>query len=273
MSVSGYPIELEDREYLNSLQGESPVLAMRGTYQEVRLDARQILTVENQGPVGSCAGHSLSSILEWIYAIATGGERVQLSRAMAYFETQRQFDGIRSDQGSTIGGGVKLAKKGICRESLWIYPGKYDNRRPSDWSAIEKDAENYKISTEIRMTSYEGVRTFLGAGLGGVHSGWNWNETMEKPVVETFQPRSRDGGHSEAVICLSTRVDSQGRPYVFVLGSWGTGFANKGWQEFSPTAVEQMLRHPNTAMVGLSDMPNIAPRKFNIDDWRSALRA
>lgn len=272
MSIAGYPIELEDREYLNSLQGESPVLAMRGTFQEVKLDAKQILKVEAQMRIGSCAGHSLSSILEWIYAIITGGEIVQLSRAMAYFETQ-VLDGIRGDRGSTISGGVKLAKKGICRESLWAYPDSYDNRRPVNYDEVLKDAENYKISTEIRMSSYDGVRTFLGAGLGGIHSGWNWNETMEKSVVEVFRPRQNDGGHSEAVICLSTRVDSQGKPYVWVLGSWGTGFANKGWQEFSPTAVEQMLRHPNTAMVGLSDMPNVQPRKFNVDDWRSALRA
>lgn len=68
--MSGYPIELEDREFIRSLPNESPVLAMRGTFQEIRLDAKQILQVENQARQGSCAGHSLSSILEWCYAIA-----------------------------------------------------------------------------------------------------------------------------------------------------------------------------------------------------------
>lgn len=269
--LAGYPIALEDRAYIESLPGEAPVLALRGSYTETRLDARQILKVETQERQGACAGHSLSSILEWIYAIATGGERIQLSRAMAYYETQR-IDGIRGDAGSTIGGGVELAKKGICEESMWPYPPSYDPRRPSDWMAVEQNAEAYRIATAVRITTYEGWRTFAGAGLGGIHGGWNWNGTMERSVVESFQPTNRDGGHSEAGICLSDRVDPQGRPYGWILGSWDVGFAQKGWQEFSPACIEQMLRHPNTVMVGLSDMPNLTPRVFSVDDWKEGLR-
>lgn len=270
--MSGYPIELEDREFIRSLPNESPVLAMRGTFNEIRLDAKQILKVESQARQGACAGHSLSSIMEWIYAIATGGDRIQLSRAMAYYETQK-LDGIRGDNGSTIGGGTKLAKSvGVCREDLWKYPVNYNPARPANWNEIQKDAENYKIETSIRITSYDGYRTFLGAGLGGVHGGWNWNSTMEKKVVEVFQPTNRDGGHSEAGICLSTREDSQGRPYIWILGSWAATFAQAGWQEFSPTCIQQMLKHPNTVLVGLSDMPSIAPRKFDINDLKASLR-
>lgn len=270
--MSGYPIELEDREFIRSLPNESPVLAMRGTFQEIRLDAKQILQVENQARQGSCAGHSLSSILEWCYAIATGGDRIQLSRAMAYYETQR-IDGIRGDNGSTIAGGCKLAvETGVCREELWRYPANYSPSRPSNFEEIKADAANYKVKTRIRMTSYDGIRTFLGAGLGGVHGGWNWNSSFEKKVVETFNPTNRDGGHSEATICLSTKEDSNGRPFVWVLGSWGKGFAEAGWQEVSPTCLQQMLKHPNTVLVGLSDMSNIKPRKFDVNDLKASLR-
>lgn len=270
-SLAGYPIDLEDREYIESLPDEAPVLALRGSYTETRLDARQILKVETQEQQGACAGHSLSSILEWIFAIATGGLKIQLSRAMAYYETQR-IDGIRGDAGSTIGGGVKLAKRGLCSEPLWAYPSRYNPQRPANYEEVLKDAEKYRIATEVRITSYEGWRTFAGAGLGGIHGGWNWNSSMEKPVVESFHPTGRDGGHSEAGICLSDRLDSQGRPYCWILGSWDVGFAQKGWQEFSPTCIEQMLQHPNTVMVGLSDMPNLKPRVFSVDDWKAGLR-
>lgn len=270
--MSGYPIELEDREYIKSLPNEAPVLAMRGTYNEIRLDAKQILKVESQARQGACAGHSLSSILEWIYAIATGGDRIQLSRAMAYYETQR-IDGIRGDNGSTIGGGEKLVKgTGLCREELWKYPSSYNPSRPANWEEIKVDAKQFRVKTSIRITSYDGYRTFIGAGLGGVHGGWNWNSTMEKKVVEVFQPTNRDGGHSEAGICLSTREDSSGRPYIWILGSWDKTFAQAGWQEFSPTCIQQMLKHPNTVLVGLSDMPAIKPRTFNIDDLKASLR-
>jgi hypothetical protein len=270
--TNAYRFDLEDRQYLKHCQNESPILAMRGTYNEIRLDAKQILQVESQASQGACAGHSLSSILEWCYAIATGGERLQLSRAMAYYEAQR-IDNIRGDNGSTISAGVKLSKLvGLCVESLWKYPERYNSARPANWAEITEDAAKHKIGTEIRITSYDGYRTFLGAGIGGVHGGWNWNDTMNKKVVETFQPTNRDGGHSEAGICLSTRVDSKDRPYVWILGSWGRNFAQSGWQEFSPTCIQQMLQHPNTALVGLSDMVDIKPRKFTVEEWQNALR-
>lgn len=271
MSVIGYPIDKEDREYLNGLSGDSQVLAMRGTFEEVRLDPREIIKTENQSQQGACAGHSLSSVGEWCYAIATGGERIQLSRAMMYYEAQRE-DSIRSDSGSTIAGGVKVATTiGMCRESLWEYPPRYDNRRPADWDAVLADAANYKIGTAVRITSYDAYRTFLGAGLGGIHQGISWGNGMNGKVIERFS--AGGGGHSICALCLSERVDSDGRPYAWIQNSWSESFGVKGWMEWSPTAIEQMLRHPHTVFVGLSDMPNIAPRKFNVDDWRSALRA
>ena len=60
MSESGYAIELEDRGYLASLPYQD-VLFSLGYYQEIRLDPRKLIRVENQGSQGSCAGHSLSS--------------------------------------------------------------------------------------------------------------------------------------------------------------------------------------------------------------------
>ena len=268
----GYDPSIEDRGYLRSLFNESRVLAMRGTYNEVRLDPRIVIQVENQSSQGACAGHSLSSITEWIYRIITGELKTELSRAMAYYETQR-IDRINGDSGSTIAGGVKLAiSVGLCREELWKYPSRYDNRRPSNYDDILKDASNYKIGTSTRITSYEGYRTFLGAGLGGIHQGINWNSSMELKVVEQFRPTSRDGGHSIAGLCLSERVDSQGLPYVWILNSWSKSFGQNGWQEWSPTAIQQMLSHQNTAMVGLSDMPNMVPREYTLDDLKKDLR-
>ena len=36
----------EDQEFLNSLPNESPVLAMRGTYDEIAFDPRKVMKVE-----------------------------------------------------------------------------------------------------------------------------------------------------------------------------------------------------------------------------------
>ena len=266
---AGYPIGDEDRAYLSTLPNESPVLAMRGTYSEVKLDPREIIKVENQGQQGACAGHSLTSVLEWCYAIGTGGQKLQLSRAMGYYETQR-IDGINGDRGSTISGGVKLAKAvGICREELWKYPGRYNAARPSDWDGVLKDAGKYKIATAIKITSYDGYRTFLGAGLGGIHQGISWGNGMNGKLINRYT--AGGGGHSICALCLSERVDDQGRPFAWIQNSWSESFGVSGWQEWSPTAIQQMLANRQTTFVGLSDMPNVAPRELSLDDWKRGL--
>ena len=161
----------EDQNFLSSLPGEDPVLAMRGTYKEIAFDPRKVMKVENQGSVGSCQGHALSSCVELCYYIATGDLTRQLSRQYAYVETQR-IDGISGDRGSTISGGIKLATtKGIPEESLWKYSGRYENRRPANWSEIETNAAQHKIGQSYKMSSYDGVRTFLGSGQGGISIG------------------------------------------------------------------------------------------------------
>ena len=104
----GWLIDVENFEDLDAQPGESETLAMRGHYQETRFDPRIVLAVENQGSVGACQGHSISSCLEWSYIIESGDTNLQLSRAMGYYESQR-LDGITGDRGSTINAGVIIA--------------------------------------------------------------------------------------------------------------------------------------------------------------------
>lgn len=268
--VGGWLIDREDFAWLSNLPGEDEVLAMRGHYEEATLDPRELLRVENQGPVGSCQGHSISSCVEWCYILETSDASLQLSRAWGYYESQR-IDGIRGDSGSTINAGVKLATTlGICREELWPYSNRYNPARPDNFEAVLADAAKYRIKSSVRLTSYEAVRTFLGSGQGAVHLGIAWGNSVNRAVVESFS--GGGGGHAIGLYCLSDRKDNQGNPYCWMMNSWGGNWGNKGWAEWSPTAIEQMMRHRFTVMIGVSDMLNVKPRKFNLDDWKKELR-
>lgn len=269
--IGGWLHDEEDVKYLDALPNESAVLAMRGTYDEVKVDPRAVMKIENQGSVGSCQGHALSSCVELCYYIATGDLTRQLSRQYAYVETQR-IDGISGDRGSTISGGIKLAtSKGIPEESLWKYSGRYENRRPSNWSEIETNAAQHKIGQSYKMSSYDGVRTFLGSGQGGISIGISWSGEVDRPVVNSFSGAG-GGGHAIALLALSERLDSSQRPFIWMLNSWGANWGNKGWAEWAPAAVEQMLRHRYTACFGLSDMPNVKPREYTLTDLKKDLR-
>lgn len=262
--------DVEDFDYLKSLPGESSVLAMRGSYSEVKVDPRAVMKIENQGSIGSCQGHALSSCVELCYYIATGDLTRQLSRAFGYYETQR-IDGINGDRGSTISGGIKLATTlGIPREDLWKYSGRYENRRPANWNEIVEDAKLHQVGQSYRMESYDGVRTFLGSGQGGISIGISWGGEVDRPVVNSFSGAG-GGGHAIALLGLSERLDQSGRPYVWMLNSWGANWGNKGWSEWAPSAVEQMLRHRYTACFGLSDMPNVKPREYTLEDLKKGL--
>ena len=268
----GWRIDLEDFEALNKLEGEKRVLAMRGTYTAVTLDPREVIVIPNQMSVGSCQGHALTTVMEWVYDIATGTADTQLSRAAAYYLSQSD-DGIVGDNGSCVGTGVNRAIKfGIGEEKYWTYSGKYDPRKPATYDQYVESALKYRIGSQHKMTSYDGVATFLGAGLGGIEIGIGWNSSCDRALIESYSTRG-GGGHALAFIALSERKDSSGKSWVWMANSWGTGWGNKGWAEVSPAAVQQMLSSRNTVMIGLSDMPNIKPRSFDINDWKSTLRA
>lgn len=276
MNVGGWRYDLDfEQERWQRLQAaladEAPVLAMRGSYEEVAIDPRGFLKVENQGQVGACQGHSISSAVEWCYAIATGGDKIQLSRAYGYYETQR-LDGISGDRGSTIEGGIRLAKEfGIPEESLWPYTGRYEPQRPKPIEELRANAAQYKIGKSYKLTTYDSIRTFLGSGQGAVHLGITWNNSVQGGLVNSYSAAG-GGGHAIGLYSLSDRKDSAGNPFLWMMNSWGNGWGQSGWAEWSPNAVSQMLRARWSVFIGVSDMPNVKPRELNVEEWKRGLR-
>lgn len=269
-NIGGWRIDKEDFDYLHSLSGEDDVMALCGSYNEVSLDPRKVLRVEDQGPVGSCQGQSISSGCEWIYILVTGDTKLQLSRSYGYYESQR-IDGLLGrDAGSTIQAGVKLAmEKGICPEELWPYQNRYSPTPPRPIKELYEAASKYKIAKSIRLTSYEAIRTFLGSGQGMVHLGIPWGPSVDKALVTSYS--GGDGGHSIGLYSLSDRKDTQGRPYLWMQNSWSTRWGNLGWAEWSPDAVSQMLRQRWAVFVGISDMPEVKPREWTLKDTENAV--
>jgi C1A family cysteine protease len=221
------------------------------------IDPTNWLRIENQQQQGSCQGHSLSSNLEGAYYKATGGV-IQFSRQAAYIWSQQE-SGIRGDRGSTVSGGVKAAMNiGLCREELWPYSGRYVTSPPSgDTAGCKADAANYKISGFTPLDSYDGALKFLRSGLGFLHTGFGWDNSMDRQassgVIENWGG-GRGGGHSVCFPGYSKRIDSQGRPYLRLFNSWDTRWGHNGQVEVSPSWFDAMCHSNNSEVVGLHKM-------------------
>jgi hypothetical protein len=268
---SGYPIELEDREYLRET-----ALPMTFAADEVgdipaKIDPRSALKVENQGPIGSCQGHALTTCMEFCLYVASGGDKTQLSRGFAYLMSQK-FDGISGDSGSTLSGGWKVASQsGCCREEVYPYFGSYPRNGWRDIPAKAfEDAPHYKLRGHVAIESEEQARLGVAAGLGIIEIGIAWGSAMTpdaKGCIKSFKP----GGGGHAIVLAGWVPDDEvgaesGAGYWWLLGnSWGERWGRDGWAYVAPKAVSQMLQHRWTTMQLLTDMHTIQPRKV---DWQ-----
>ncbi len=233
----------EKRRWIADLPRGTPFT--RGDYEPMPRDIVKPSTwlkIEDQNGFGSCQGNALSTAVEIAYWLATEGDIVQLSRWFAYVATQKEYDGIRGDQGSTISGGAKLAEFiGICPEELLPYPrGRYNQKYTAAHKAA---AEPYRLKTFRVMETVADVRNWLDAGLGAISIGVRWG---------------RGGGHA---ICI---VETDGTDFIYA-NSWGTGWGDKGYGRWTQSEMRSLLRDNYTVAIGMTDMEAAKPREINWD--------
>jgi hypothetical protein len=216
-----------------------------------------------------CQGQALTENIEYCYTVATG-KVLQFSRMFAYLESQR-FDNIRSDSGSTLSGGTKAVKQtGICREEIAPYPNRYPGH---SWMTqiMRDDASKYKLLSHTEMSSVEQIKSFLGSGIGVVQIGISWNNSMNPSSNGTITSFSGGGGGGHSVsICgylpdSDINVKSSAGYWLILKNSWGTRWGVRGYCYVDPKAVEQMLRHQFTVMIGRSEMVHPEPRPVPVD--------
>lgn len=219
--------------------------------QPYAINPQAWVQVEAQLSQGSCRGHSGSSALETCRVIA-GNTYLQLSRANFYYETQR-IDGIRTDSGSTMGGGVKLLQRGgIVSEADWPYPSRYNPTRPSGFESMTK------YTTEgHRMIRSAGGRDATDIAIqhlchrkqrGPIDIGIRWSAMIDQQaqsgVIRNYSFGRRDGGHA---IYIGGPVDrlwdgtSIGDWAVLLANSWSLRWGFKGWVIVLRQAFNEMM--------------------------------
>lgn len=244
----------EDRSALRAFcaRSQSAARAFRSVEVPDNL-TRDWLRVENQGAIGSCQGHGLSSLGEVLHFNATGGEVVQLSRLHAYIGTQRidQQSGVSGvvvgqDTGSTIKGGLDYALKGYTLESDCPYRGdSYPSlTRCREILAIPQDAR-FAVQSGFAVESHEhGLQCLAGGLVITIGTIWGF-EIQSDWVARRWLPPQRGGGHARVVPEIRNRRLTE-------VNSWGERWGRNGRFSWEPAAFEAMLRHPWTVCLAVS---------------------
>lgn len=262
--VGGWRVDLEDRESLRTrLTGIHCLRRFREVPFAVpeEVDPRAWLKVENQGQIGSCQGQSLTTVAEIAYKIACGDTSIQFSRHAAYIWSQR-MDGITGDNGSTLEGGQKVAQQiGFCLESTVPYPSRYTSKIVNEEKA-KAEAAQYRIAKSAQCHTYDDVFEWIAKGFGAVQIGIAWpNSYMDNNgAIESFSPGR--GGHAVAYVGYLKDKASDGRNRLILANSWGSQWGSGGYSIVAPKAVDQMLRHSWTVMIGHTDMSSPEPREW-----------
>ena len=272
--ASGYPIELEDREWL--LESSSSAMLLRGADLPAKVDPRKSplanigwLQVEDQRSQGSCQGQALTECMEFCYPLATGNKVLQFSRQYAYIRSQ-MFDNIRGDSGSTLSGGTKAAVEGLPTEKTAPYMGSNYPGWGYITQAMKDEAKQFQLKSHTSIKSADDMRAYIGSGIGIVQIGISWNSSMSPDSNGCIRRWSSGGGGGHSVVFCGYIPDAEvGQEsskgwWGLLKNSWGTRWGKGGYAYVNPSVIDAMLRHQWTVFIGRSDMGTPEPRNI---DW------
>jgi len=213
------------------------------------VDPRQWHVVEDQGPVGSCQGVAMSSVLEHCYFIDTAGENVSLSKMAAYRFSQEE-DGIKGDTGSTLSGGAAAAKKGVCEERFFPYAEEYQRKIPS---IARSNRSKFRIEVAQKLSGpdySEQVRRWIGSGKGSVVIGVKWTKSMDQDRISKYVYRGSGGGHAVAITGYT-------KDELVICQSWGDRIFDGGYQYITDNALNECLGYGWNLAMAYSDLKDI----------------
>lgn len=234
------------------------------------IDLRQYIPRRSQGGEGSCQGHAQTFATEVVHYLKSG-EFKRFSPDAAYYWAQA-YDGIRTDSGSTITGGMKVALEiGSLEERYMPYSDSYSpGSVPKD--AKEKAAQ-FKVAKASRLRTYRELVEWWARGFGGTWWGIPWGGLQEsKPGwITRFNPGR--GAHAIGIGMWGeiggepVKMESDGLPAWL----WTANSHTRNQQEVSihgfcrwtRDAVEQALEHQYTILVGVTDMDQVKPREWD----------
>jgi C1A family cysteine protease len=265
----GWRHDLEDRAWLRGAQVPFDAVRFRAVRPPPQIDPRPSLTIKDQKELGACSGFSRATLSEVLNSIKTKGDGTAiLSPMFAYLTNQEECGCFGSDDGATIAGSVQAAMKaGICREETFPYTGVYTTNIPS--SAFDEGGQHL-VKSHAVLNGYNDCFHYLATGTGVIQIGIPVTEGFENCTGALNQAAMNGndlGGHALAIVGYTPRKDSQGRNYLILVNSWGTGWGENGTAEVEPALFDQWSRDGYSELIGISDLQAYEDSTDDRTDW------
>ncbi|HBN78034.1 MAG TPA: hypothetical protein DD473_19935 [Planctomycetaceae bacterium] len=250
--AKGWRNDLEDQTFLYGAAVKFSYLKAAELPEKV--DPRGKIEVKDQGQVGACSGFSRSYCMEAL-SNGIGGQGISFSPMFSYLTGQKTDNLLGSDTGATISGGIKASRQyGNCPDHLFPFPGRYTSTIPE---ACWEPAEQHQLLAHTPVNSAEECRLAIGSGYP-IYLGILWDQSMDKPVLDTYRVRNNGGGHA---ICL---LGYEG-DYFYMLNSWSDRWGDRGWAKWHVRAVESMIASRYSEFFAVSEIEQPEPRSWKYD--------
>lgn len=265
----GYRWDLENRDRLYA--GGVAFTGISDRFDRPKeFDPRKWLTTKNQGPMGSCRGHSGSTGGALIQRMITG-KYVDLSPMWLYLRTQARDGLLGADRGSTIENGVKvMQEEGLCRESVFPYPQpvRYSTYIPDGAAEDAGEFKTGRYSPVDLSDPWDWALEWLGTGQGFIDIGTQWPFRHRDGFVDYWQPTG-SGGHARCVGGYTNefRVGMRNGDLVLIdFNSHGDRSGYAGEFAYTERAWVGLCRDRRSSVIGVSDMPTAQPREVDFTE-------
>lgn len=282
----GYRYDLEDRESIQRDAAPYSELLKSSDWKEQELFSWW--HVRNQGPKGSCRGHSLAANARLCYRMQAGSIDLDqdgienesnlhddFSPDWCYYRCQAA-SGIRGDNGATIEGGKRVGlEEGIVREIDLPYQTTYEPSRAND-PQLRVKAQAFRFGRYSLLETAQAVFDWVGSGQGGIDWGTVWPlPFVGGCLVKDLSPSANGGGHATAGGCLirgetllraipNLRGHVRDDEWILqCMNSHSSSAQFRGFYFVTMAGCEAILRHRFTTAVGWSDMTTPVVRPFD----------
>jgi C1A family cysteine protease len=234
-----------EEHYARCKAGPEANVILAGVVPSPKVDLSNLVTIINQGQLGSCTVNSTAQIIH--SAMVSAGldpSTPFFSRLFAYF-LARAVDGNQAtDSGSQNCTVIDVTcRAGFCPETAWPYDISKFTHTPSPEAYREAIDQQGKVDINYHRIDTVTGKVLLTVMKQALTAGYLWNfgtlvtnalcsgesGSPTSPLLPPTDGQDIAGGHSMTACAYDDTVE---KPYIKVANSWGTDFGDNGFCYF-----------------------------------------